>query len=170
MFITWKIPKTDLGENSFLTVLGPMQIENNYVVELVWWLVRWQWLDHSCNKQWDRYKCQTPIIHWCLPYLHYRTRYIHHVSVTAIYVLPHKAYIYMVSTPSQHPMMNHAMPFCHFMCGLRNCVVRSLKQIFGSSPYSSDSDVVVPSIAIYVALAQLVHWWNLDCLLGTPAF
>ena len=87
--LQWKFSQTELGEDSFLVTLGPMDTEK------MMWSVSGDWLDGS---EWTTALTNSGIStsskaqsfigvhHIC------RTRYMHQVSVSALYVLMKKAY------------------------------------------------------------------------------
>ena len=87
--LQWKFPQTELGEDSFLVILGPMHIEK------MLWSLSGDWLDgsgwttaltNSGISTSGKAQSFIGVHHIC------RTRYIHQVSVAALYVLIKKAY------------------------------------------------------------------------------
>ena len=87
--LQWKFPQTQLGEDSFLVILGPMHTEK------MLWSVSGDWLDgsgwttaitNSGISSSGKAQSFIGVHHIC------RTRYIHQVSVAALYVLMNKAY------------------------------------------------------------------------------
>ena len=108
--LQWKFPQTELGENSFLVTLGPMHTEK------MLWSVSGDWLDGS---GWTTVLTNSGIStsgkaqsfigvhHIC------RTRYMHQVSVAALYVLMKKAYSQYVekATCDDEPSDYIPLPF-----------------------------------------------------------
>ena len=106
--LQWKNPQTELGEDSFLVTLGAMHTEK------MLWGVSGDWLDGS---GWTTAltnsgisssgKAQSFIsVHHC------RTRYIHQVSVAALYMLMMKAYDHCVDKGTNNDAGDHsALPF-----------------------------------------------------------
>lgn len=87
--LQWKFPQTELGEDSFLVTLGPMHTEK------MLWSVSGDWLNgsgwttaltNSGISTSGKAQSFIGVHHIC------RTRYIHQVSVAALYILMKKAY------------------------------------------------------------------------------
>ena len=87
--LQWKFPDTEYGEDSFLVMLGPMHTEK------MLWSVSGNWLDgsgwttavtNSGIATSGRAQSYIGVHHIC------RTRYIHQVSVAALFILMQKAY------------------------------------------------------------------------------